>query len=105
MSPSCCCLILLTSSTTSPRSTVVLFHSGSSSVWETTYLGIELNLSANSPATWGQTGAKPFDQIVMHGPPGSQKLVLLVRSNLVLTEGTDSRPAGDVLVHVQRDSG
>ena len=41
----------------------------------------------------------------MHGPPGSQKLVLLVRSNLVLTEGNDSRPAGDVLVHVQRDSG
>jgi GntR family transcriptional regulator/MocR family aminotransferase len=35
----------------------------------------------------------------------SQKLVLDVRSNLVLTERTDSRPAGDVLVHVQRDSG
>jgi len=39
------------------------------------------------------------------GPAGSQILVLLVRSNLVLAVRTDSRPAGDVLVDVQRDSG
>ena len=35
----------------SPSSTVVLFQSGLSSVDETTYLGIELNLSAN----WSDT--------------------------------------------------
>ena len=59
MSPSYVSLSLVTSSTTSPRSTVVLFHSGSSSVEEITYFGIELNLSANSPSNCGQTGAKP----------------------------------------------
>ena len=52
-------LSLVTSATTSPRSTVVLFHSGLSSVEETTYFGIALNLSANSPSSCGHTGAKP----------------------------------------------
>src|ERR671922_2509157 len=57
MSRSYRCLSLVTSSTTFPPSTVVLFHSGSFSVDETTYFGIELNLSANSPSTCGQTAA------------------------------------------------
>jgi hypothetical protein len=48
-----------TSSTTSPFRTVVFVHSGLSSVEETTYFGIELNLSANSPSRLGQASAKP----------------------------------------------
>jgi GntR family transcriptional regulator/MocR family aminotransferase len=47
----------------------------------------------------------PTRTVVAHGPARSQKLVLAVRSNLVLANRTDSRPAGDVLVQVQRDSG
>ena len=35
----------------------MLFHSGFSRVEETTYLGIELNLSAKSPSTCGHTAA------------------------------------------------
>ncbi len=47
------------SGTTSPSSTVVFVHSGFSSVDETTYFGIVLNLSANSPSRDGQASAKP----------------------------------------------
>ena len=43
----------------SPESTVEFDHSGFWSVEETTYFGIELNLSANSPAREGQAAAKP----------------------------------------------
>ena len=39
--------------------TVELFHSGSSSVEETTYFGIVLNLSAKSPSREGHAAAKP----------------------------------------------
>ena len=39
--------------------TVVLFHDGSDSVEETTYLAMVLNLSANSPSRDGQASAKP----------------------------------------------
>src|SRR5919106_5791693 len=45
-------------STASPLRTVVLFHSGFSRVEETTYLGMLLNLSANSPSRAGQAPAK-----------------------------------------------
>src|SRR3954467_4392200 len=48
-----------TASTTSPERTVVLFHSGSRSVEETTYLGMLLNLSAKSPVRDGHASAKP----------------------------------------------
>ena len=37
----------------------MLFHSGFSSVDETTYFGMALNLSANSPSRYGQASAKP----------------------------------------------
>ena len=47
-------------STRSPAwMTVEFVHSGSVSVEETTYLGIELNRSANSPSRDGQAAAKP----------------------------------------------
>ena len=59
MSPSCSRLSFETASATSPSSTVELFHSGSSRVEETTYLGMLLNLSANSPSRDGQASAKP----------------------------------------------
>src|SRR5919202_1679879 len=59
MLPSCSRFSLPTSSPTSPFSTVVLFHSGFSSVDETTYFGMELNLSANSPSRDGHAAAKP----------------------------------------------
>ena len=39
--------------------TVELVHSGSESVDETTYLGMALNLSANSPSRDGHASAKP----------------------------------------------
>jgi hypothetical protein len=39
--------------------TVEFVHSGSLSVVETTYLGIVLNLSANSPSRLGQALANP----------------------------------------------
>ena len=48
-----------TSSARSPPITVELFHSGSFSVEETTYLGMLLNLSANSPSRDGHASAKP----------------------------------------------
>src|SRR5439155_207459 len=59
MSPSCSSFSFATSSATSPLSTVELFHSGSCRVEETTYLGMVLNLSANSPSLDGQAAAKP----------------------------------------------
>src|SRR4051794_23981699 len=43
----------------SPSSTVVLPHDGSRSVEDTTYFGIWLNLSANSPSRSGHASAKP----------------------------------------------
>src|SRR6266511_4776268 len=58
-SPSCSCFSFATSSATSPLNTVELLQSGSSSVEETTYLGMVLNLSANSPSLDGQAFAKP----------------------------------------------
>src|SRR5438093_6529447 len=58
-SPSCSSRSLATSSATSPLSTVELVHWGSSRVEETTYLGIVLNLSANSPSLDGQASANP----------------------------------------------
>src|SRR3954454_8608051 len=48
-----------TASTTSPERTVVLFHSGSRSVDDTTYFGMLLNLSAKSPVRDGHASAKP----------------------------------------------
>src|SRR5256714_6147926 len=59
MLPSSPCFSFPTSSATSPLSTVELFQSASSSVEETTYLGMLLNLSANSPSLEGQALAKP----------------------------------------------
>src|SRR6266511_3959230 len=59
ISPSCSCFSFATSSATSHLSTVELPHSGSSRVEETTYLGMVLNLSANSPSLDGQAFAKP----------------------------------------------
>src|SRR3954452_15701777 len=59
MSPSSPCFSFPTSSATSPLRTVELFHSASFSVEETTYLGMLLNLSANSPSLEGQASAKP----------------------------------------------
>ena len=60
MSPSASRLSLETASTrSSPPTTVEFVHSGWVSVEETTYLGIELNLSANSPSRDGQASAKP----------------------------------------------
>src|SRR5918996_3970715 len=59
MSPSCWSLSFGTSALRSVPITVELFHSGSLSVEETTYLGIPLNLSANSPPRPGQASAKP----------------------------------------------
>lgn len=59
MSPSTSCFSFETSSVRSPLSTVELFHSGFASVDETTYLGMPLNLSANSPSRDGQAWAKP----------------------------------------------
>jgi hypothetical protein len=49
---------LETSSTTSPFNTVELFHSGSSSVENTTYLGRVFSLSANWPPRDGHRVAK-----------------------------------------------
>src|SRR5213596_3295665 len=59
MSPASSRLSCDTSSTRSPSSTVVFCHSGCSSVDETTYFGIVLNLSANSPSLDGHASAKP----------------------------------------------
>src|SRR6476620_6148291 len=61
MSPSCPCFSFETASATSPLSTVELFHSGSSSVEDTTYLGMVLNWSANSPSLDGQAAGKPSE--------------------------------------------
>ena len=59
MSPSCSFFSFVISSTTSPESTVELVHSGSRSVDDTTYFGMVLNLSANTPSRSGQAAAKP----------------------------------------------
>src|SRR4029453_11384343 len=59
MSPSCRCFRFATASGTPSSSTVELFHSGSLRVDETTYLGMALNLSANSPSLDGHAAAKP----------------------------------------------
>ena len=60
MSPSCLSLSLATSAArSSPEITWELFHFGSLSVEDTTYLGMVLNLSANSPSRDGQASAKP----------------------------------------------
>src|SRR4051794_3523489 len=59
-SPPASCLSLETASTRSAASTTVEFlHSGSVRVEEITYLGSELNLSANSPSRDGHASAKP----------------------------------------------
>jgi hypothetical protein len=59
MSPSNFSLRPATSSATLSLITVELFHSGSSMLLETTYFGMLLNLSANSPSREGQASAKP----------------------------------------------
>ncbi len=59
MSPSCSSFNFVISSTMSPDSTVELVHSGSRSVDDTTYFGMVLTLSANSPSRSGQAAAKP----------------------------------------------
>src|SRR3954471_22065222 len=60
ISPPCRSLIFATSSASwAPSSTVELFQSGSFSVEETTYFGMLLNLSANSPSRDGHASAKP----------------------------------------------
>src|SRR3954468_22338911 len=59
MSPSCRCLTIAIASSRSPSSTVEFCQSGSLSVEETTYFGMLLNLSANSPSRDGHASAKP----------------------------------------------
>ena len=59
MSPSCLPFKFSTSAAMSPLSTVELVHSGSDNVDETTYFGMVLNLSANSPSLDGHAAAKP----------------------------------------------
>src|SRR3989440_6346019 len=58
-SPSWRAFTCSTSSARSPWSTVEFCHSGSPWVEETTYFGIWLNLSANSPSRDGHAAAKP----------------------------------------------
>src|SRR5215208_7972168 len=81
MSPSCEPLSFLTASARSPSSTVELLHSGSPRVDETTYLGIWLNLSANSPSREGQASANP--SYVTR--PSSSASVSIVSSSLNLS--------------------
>src|SRR5213080_625975 len=59
MSPSYWPFSFSTSDAMSPLRTVELFHSGSDSVDETTYFGMLLNLSANSPSLDGHASANP----------------------------------------------
>src|SRR4029453_5335285 len=59
MSPSISCFSLATAAGTSSAMTGELFHSGSRNVVDTTYLGMPLNLSANSPVREGHASAKP----------------------------------------------
>src|SRR5215210_926791 len=59
MSPPGCSRSFVTVSARSPSSTVVFVHCGSRSVEDTTYFGMVLNLSANSPSRPGQESAKP----------------------------------------------
>src|SRR6059036_371074 len=81
MLPSCSSFSFLTASTTSPFNTVVLFHSGSLSVDETTYFGIVLNLSAKSPSRDGHAAANP--SYVLR--PSSSALESVVSSSLNLS--------------------
>ncbi len=66
--------------------TVELFHSGFSSVEETTYFGMVLNLSANSPSRDGHAAAKPSI-----GDAAEQERV--ARHHLVELELVPVRPA------------
>jgi hypothetical protein len=59
MSPSSSAFSRETSAGRSLPMTVVLVHSGSLSVEETTYFGMLLNLSAKSPSLDGHASAKP----------------------------------------------
>ena len=59
IAPSVSSLSFFNPPATSPEMTVVFCHSGSSSVFETTYFGSALSLSANSPSRDGQAAAKP----------------------------------------------
>src|SRR5215216_3238854 len=81
MSPSGRCLSSETAFTRSSSSTVELFHSGSSSVDDTTYFGMLLNLSANSPSRCGQASAKP--SYVLR--PSSSASLSIVSSSLNLS--------------------
>src|SRR5258708_25957702 len=81
MSPLDSCLSFETRATTSPLSTVELFHSAFSRVEETTYLGMLLNLSANSFFMDGQAAAKP--SYVTR--PSSSASLLRVSSSLNLS--------------------
>src|SRR3989442_510167 len=60
MSPFSVCFSFETDFTTSPLSTVELFQSGFSSVEDTTYLGMLLNLCANSPSCDGHALANSW---------------------------------------------
>ena len=57
--PSVSSFSFLSPPTTSPEMTVVFCHSGSVSVFETTYFGSLLSFSANGPSRDGQAAAKP----------------------------------------------
>jgi UDP-N-acetylglucosamine:LPS N-acetylglucosamine transferase len=59
MSPSVRAFSRRTADAASPSSTVVLVHSGSASVEETTYFGRPLILSAYSPSRDGHAATKP----------------------------------------------
>src|SRR5438874_1481008 len=86
MSPCSSSLSFATSPGTSPPLiTVELSQSGFSSVVETTYLGILLNLSANSPSRDGQAAAKPFPISVQ---AVSQHLKVLERAGLITRSRT-----------------
>ena len=59
MSPLCSSRSRLAASTGSPSSTVELFHRVGSALEPITYLGMVLNLSANSSSRLGHASAKP----------------------------------------------
>src|SRR5215210_1158661 len=80
MSPSTSSRSLATAVSTSPSSTVVLLHSGRSELEVTTYFGIVLNLSANSPSRDGQAAAKPSNVL----RPSSSASASIVSSSLNL---------------------
>src|SRR5215218_3498714 len=78
MSPSVSSRSLTTAVSTSPSSTVELLHSGTSELDETTYFGIVLNLSANSPSRDGQASANPSNVL----RPSSSASASIVSSSL-----------------------